>query len=77
MTDATRSATEPLESRVIELERRLALFEAMADELSSVVADQGQTIDRLSAELKAVLGRIEDMAADMPGPGEDRPPPHY
>ena len=69
--------TDTMEARVIELEGRLAHFEAMADELSSVVADQARAIDRLTVQLQAALGRLEEIAAKTPEPGDDQPPPHY
>ncbi len=65
------------DERLTELETRLAHFEAMADELSSVVAAQGREIDRLSELLKAATERLEDMAASLPDAADDRPPPHY
>jgi SlyX protein len=63
--------------RVTELETRLAHFEATADELSSVVAEQGRLIDRLGARLRAATDRMAAMAASLPEPADDKPPPHY
>jgi len=66
-----------MEERLTELEMRLAHFEAMADELSSVVAEQDRRIDRLEARLRAAGEQLEEMAANLPGPPDDKPPPHY
>ena len=68
---------DAIEQRVIELETRLAEFEAMADELSAVVADQGRAIDRLEALLRAATDRLEEMSEGLSDPADDRPPPHY
>jgi SlyX protein len=69
--------TDAMAERVADLETRLAHFEAMADELSSVVAEQGRLIDRLTARLQAATERLEEMAASLPEAADDRPPPHY
>jgi SlyX protein len=73
------SMTEPLEPRVVELERRLALQERMAEELSSVVAEQARTIDGLVLRVRKLLERlqtVEAVAWDR-SPQDDQPPPHY
>jgi SlyX protein len=70
-------APESLEARLTELEVRLAHFEAMVDELSTVVADQQRDIDRLMSRLQAASDRLEEMAASLPQPPDDQPPPHY
>jgi SlyX protein len=68
-----------LEDRIVELERRLALHERMADELSTVVADQARTIDLMSARLRSLTGRVQvvEDAAWERSPQDDKPPPHY
>ncbi|MGE5539738.1 MAG: SlyX family protein [Gemmatimonas sp.] len=68
-----------LEQRVVELERRLALHERMAEELSTVVAEQARVIDALTARLRTVTGRIEAVedAAWERSPQDEKPPPHY
>jgi SlyX protein len=71
--------TEPLEPRIVELERRLALHERMAEELSAVVADQARTIDLLTLRVRKLLERlqtVEAVAWDR-SPQDDQPPPHY
>jgi SlyX protein len=70
---------EALESRIVELERRLALHERMAEELSSVVAEQARTIDALTFRVRKLLERlqtVEAVAWDR-SPQDDKPPPHY
>lgn len=71
--------TEPLEPRIVELERRLALHERMAEELSGVVAEQAKTIDALTLRVRKLLERlqtVEAVAWDR-SPQDDNPPPHY
>jgi SlyX protein len=67
------------EARIVELERRLALQERMAEELSAVVADQARTIDALNARLRGLTGRLQSVedAAWERSPQDDKPPPHY
>jgi SlyX protein len=68
-----------LEQRVVELERRLALHERMAEELSTVVAEQASLIETLNARTRALTGRVlafEDAAWEG-SPQDDKPPPHY
>lgn len=67
-----------LELRLIELESRLAHHERMAEELSSVIAEQGQTIDLLNERVRRLMGRLREVEAGWDrSPQDDRPPPHY
>ncbi|MBE0599978.1 MAG: SlyX family protein [Burkholderiaceae bacterium] len=70
--------TDPVESRLIELEIRLAHHERLAEDLSAVMAEQGQTIDRLSAQVRRLAERLAEIEAGWPRPPQDdKPPPHY
>lgn len=65
-------------ARVVELEIRLTHQERMAEELSSVIADQGRLIDRLTERLRALADRLTDAeSAWRPSPQDEKPPPHY
>lgn len=65
-------------ARVVELEIRLTHQERMADELSSVVADQGRLIDRLTDRLRALADRLADAESGWrPSPQDEKPPPHW
>ena len=68
-----------LEDRLIALETRLAYHEIMADEMSDVLAEQSRTIDMLTAQLRRLRERMEEMRADdgAMSPQDDKPPPHY
>jgi len=66
-----------LEQRLADLESRLAHHERMAEEMSEVIFAQGQTIDRLTAQLKRMRDRVEAAEYAIASPQDDRPPPHY
>ena len=53
-----------MEDRVIELEMKMAHFEKTIDELSEVIARQQTDIDRLCAQIDALLKHICEGAAD-------------
>lgn len=66
------------EARIVELETRAAHHERMAEELSAVLAEQGRTIDRLSAQIRMLADRLREAEAGWGrSPQDERPPPHY
>ncbi|MDA0231777.1 MAG: SlyX family protein [Proteobacteria bacterium] len=70
MTDTT--------DRINELESRLAHIENMQEELSAVVADQGEIIDQLRKQAQRQNEKLRELANDNLGkPSENVPPPHY
>jgi SlyX protein len=70
--------SETLEQRVTDLEIRLAHFERMAEDMSTVVAEQARTIDLLTVQLRRFKERLGEVEAGWsPSPQDDRPPPHY
>jgi SlyX protein len=71
--------SESLESRIVELERRLALHERMAEELSTVVAEQARIIDALTLRARQLTERMQGVETAMweRSPQDDQPPPHY
>lgn len=67
-----------IESRLVDLEARLAHHERMAEELSTVMFEQGRTIDLLTAQVRRLRERLADLEAGVErSPQDDRPPPHY
>jgi SlyX protein len=67
-----------LELRLTDLESRVAHHERMAEEMSQVIFQQGQMIDRMTAQLRRLRDQLAD--AEFGGgrsPQDDRPPPHY
>ncbi len=70
--------SDPNETRITELERRLALYERMAEELSAVLAEQDKRIDILTRQVRRLTGRLLDLEAGWePSPQDEKPPPHY
>jgi len=66
------------ETRLTELEIRLAHHEVMAEEMSEVLARQQAEIDRLNLMVRRLLDRVLTMESDGGrSPADDRPPPHY
>lgn len=63
------------EARLIELEIRYTHQQRTIDELNEVVIAQGRAIERLTAEVAFLRGRI----AALPDERQTReePPPHY
>ncbi len=74
----SRTGDDALEERLITLEIRLAHFERMAEDMSDVLTDQARTIDVLTAQLRRLRERMEEMRLEGAGsPEDDKPPPHY
>lgn len=67
-----------MESRLVELESRVAFQEHTLQELNAVVARQQQEILHLRRELDALRAQVRALApALVAGRGEETPPPHY
>ncbi|WNW11294.1 SlyX family protein [Pseudomonas sp. DTU_2021_1001937_2_SI_NGA_ILE_001] len=66
-----------LESRVMELESRLAFQDDTIQALNDVLVGQQRVIDRLQQQLMLVAKRQEEMSHRMDGFEDDVPPPHY
>ncbi len=69
--------TEPVEARLMEVESRLAHHERMAEELSSVMAEQARAIDVLTLQVRRLTARLEEIEADWERSPADEKPPHY
>ena len=65
-----------MEDRIIALETRLAHTEKLAEDLSDVLAEQAQTIDLLTQQIRRLQERLGELAWER-SPQDDRPPPHY
>ena len=69
---------DAVEARLIDLESRIAHYERMAEDLSSVIAEQGRTIDMMSERMRRLIGRLREMESGWDrSPQDDKPPPHY
>lgn len=63
--------------KVVELEMRLSVMEKAFDELSDMVTEQWQTIERLKSKLKVMESQLEGKQDRAEGTGHEPPPPHY
>lgn len=65
------------ESRLVELETKLAFAEDLLDTLNQTVARQQGQIDSLQQQLRLLHQQIQDAAPDAPRAPRDEIPPHY
>lgn len=67
-----------METRIIEIESRLAFQEHTLQELNEVVARQQQEILQLGRDLEALRAQLRALAPSLvAGQAEEPPPPHY
>jgi len=67
-----------LESRVTDLETRLAFQDDTIQALNDVLVEQQRLVERLQLQLVALAKRQEEMQGTLGGADEDEaPPPHY
>lgn len=65
------------ESRIADLETRLAFQDDTLQTLSDVLVEQQRIIDRLQLQLEVLSRRQEEMQSRLGDDGEEAPPPHY
>jgi SlyX protein len=68
------------DQRLINIETKVAYQEHLVEELSAIVADQQQRIDRLETRCRSLLERIRalgDGSGAGAGSPDDERPPHY
>ncbi len=69
--------SEPLESRIIDLETQIAHQTRMVEELNEVVTAQAALIDRLQRRLDTLVDGVEELG-ELVNPGHPvTRPPHY
>lgn len=66
-----------LQSRVIELESRLAFQDDTIATLNDVVVEQQKTIERLQQQVAVLARRQVEMAGQFGIAEDEAPPPHY
>ena len=67
-----------METRIVELETRVAFQEHTLQELNTVVVRQQQELLALRRELEALRAQVRALApAPVADRGEETPPPHY
>lgn len=67
-----------LDARIVELETRLAFQEDSIEALSNTVAEQQQTIEKLTIMIKHVNQQLKSLPQEIGSDtGSEPPPPHY
>lgn len=66
------------DTRLVDIETKLAYQEATIDELTLAMNNQAKRIEQLEATCKLLIERISDMSPrSEPGSPADEKPPHY
>lgn len=66
-----------LESRVTDLEARLAFQDDTIQTLNDVLVEQQRLVERLQLQLGALARRQEEMQSSLDAGEDEAPPPHY
>lgn len=66
-----------LESRIIELETRLAFQDDTIATLNDVLVEQRRELERLQLQVQALARRQVEMAGQFGIAEDEAPPPHY
>ena len=66
-----------LESRVMELESRMAFQDDTIQSLNDVLVEQARVVDRLQSQMAELLKRYEEMVGQYEAGEDEPPPPHY
>ncbi|EIK52131.1 hypothetical protein YO5_10365 [Stutzerimonas stutzeri TS44] len=66
-----------IESRIADLEARLAFQDDTIQTLSDVLVEQRRLVDRMQLQLQALARRLEEVHSSMGGEEDEAPPPHY
>jgi SlyX protein len=69
--------TMDLESRVTDLETRLAFQDDPLQALNDVLVEQQRVMERMRLQLRALAKRQEEMQVPMDAGENEAPPPHY
>jgi len=72
------SLGEVMESRLTELESRVAFQEHSIQELNDVIIEQQKTIERLLLEVQSLKNHVKTLSPSIIATqAEETPPPHY
>ena len=66
-----------LESRIMELESRLAFQDDTIQALNDVLVAQQRELDRLQLQVAALARRQDEIAGQLDSAEDEAPPPHY
>ncbi len=65
-----------METRIIEIEKRLAYLERYVDELNEVIVEQQRQLDRCNKEIARLQPKNAPSPVDENGQHDEKPP-HY
>ncbi len=65
-----------METRIVELEKRMAYLEKYVEELNEVIVDQQRQLDRCNRELSRLQPKTALSPVDEDRPHDEKPP-HY
>ncbi|GGI77588.1 SlyX family protein [Shewanella gelidii] len=67
-----------IETRVEELETKLAFQDMTIEELNQEVVKLNQLVGEQQQTMQLLIGKLKDMEpSNMASPSEETPPPHY
>jgi len=67
-----------METRIAELESRVAFQEHTLNELNDVIVDQSARIDQLTRSIEQMKSQMRSLASnDVVSESAEPPPPHY
>ncbi|MHA3885225.1 MULTISPECIES: SlyX family protein [Stutzerimonas stutzeri group] len=66
-----------VESRIADLEARLAFQDDTIQTLNDVLVEQRRLVDRMQLQLQVLARRLEEMQSSIGGEEDEAPPPHY
>lgn len=67
-----------MESRLNDLETRVAFQDDLLDTLNTIVAEQQQQLDLMQREIRLLYEQIKTLSpSDIAGSNEQERPPHY
>lgn len=67
-----------METRIIELETKVAYQEHIIQELSDVLTSQQKQIDKQQLDIRRILANLKESSpSQIARPEDESPPPHY
>lgn len=66
-----------IDNRLTAIEMKLAFMEDFVNKLQNIAVEQGDEIDRLKAENRALINKVKELVDAQEGDIPNRRPPHY
>jgi SlyX protein len=77
MIESPRAESSPVESRLTELEAKLAFAEDLIDDLNKTVFRQQEQLDLLQDQLRLLHRRMQEAPGEERRDPREEIPPHY